>query len=226
MTSPSGFTMNSCDLDEIPVTANSSTSPNFGRLSTEGLRKNTDWDYSWRRILKKGWVYWMKRMLMLVLVLALAGCAAPEEKQEAQKTADPQADKAAIDKVRDDFMAAFNAGDAAKIGELYAENALAMGGDRPTLQGRAAIVEGNKTMFDQFTAKITITPTQTKTSGDLAYDQGTYTMERTPKAAGGKPAKEEGRYVVVLQREGDAWKVVADIDNKNPPSPPPSGAKK
>jgi uncharacterized protein (TIGR02246 family) len=191
----------------------------------DGLQKGTGWDYSRRRILKKGRVYKMKRMIILVLLLAVAGCAAPEVKQETQKTADPQADKAAIDKLRDDFMAAFNAGDAAKIGELYSENALAMGGDRPTLQGPAAIVESNKTMFDQFTAKITITPTQTKTSGDLAYDQGTYTLELTPKAKGGKPAKEEGRYVVVLQREGDAWKVVADIDNKNPPPPPPSAKK-
>jgi uncharacterized protein (TIGR02246 family) len=188
------------------------------------LEKGTGWDYS-VRILKKGWVYRMKRMLYLVLLLALGGCAAVQDKQEAPKTADPQADKAAIDKVRDNFMAAFNAGDAAKIGEQYAENAMAMGGDRPTLQGRAAIVESNKAMFDQFTAKITITPTQTKTSGDLAFDQGTYTMELTPKAKGGKPTKEEGRYVVVLQREGEAWKVVADIDNKNPPPPPPTAKK-
>jgi uncharacterized protein (TIGR02246 family) len=168
----------------------------------------------------------MKRMLILVLSLTLAGCvAATEDKVDTPKAADPQADKAAIDKVRDDFMTAFNAGDAAKVGELYAENAIAMGGDRPTLQGRAAITEGNKTMFDQFTAKITITPTQTNISGDLAYDQGMYTMELTPKAAGAKPVKDEGRYVVVLQREGDAWKVVADMDNKNPP-PPPAGGKK
>lgn len=162
----------------------------------------------------------MKRILILVLTLALAGCSAPAEKAEPEKTADPQADKAAVDKLRDDFMAAFNAGDADKIGELYSEDAVAMGGDRPTLQGRAAIVENNKQMFTQFSTKIAITPLQTKTSGDLAYDQGTYTMEMTPKAPGGKPAMEEGRYVVVLHREGTVWKVIADIDNKNPPPAP------
>jgi uncharacterized protein (TIGR02246 family) len=168
----------------------------------------------------------MKRILAFALTLALAGCGAPAEKAEPEKAADPQADKAAVDKLRDDFMAAFNAGDADKIGELYTENALAMGGDRPTLQGRTAIVESNKQMFSQFSAKISITPIATKTSGDLAYDQGTYTLEMTPKAAGGKAAKEEGRYVVVLQREGSAWKVVADIDNKNPPPAPATAGKK
>ena len=168
----------------------------------------------------------MKRILTLALTLALAGCAAPAEKAEPEKAAaDTQADKAAVDKLRDDFIAAFNAGDADKIGELYAENAIANGGDRPTLQGRAAIVDSNKQMFSQFTAKIEITPAVTKTSGDLAYDQGTYTLEMTPKAAGDKPSKEDGRYVVVLQREGAAWKVVADIDNKNPPPAPAAGKK-
>ena len=65
-------------------------------------KKATGWDYS-VRILKKGWVYRMKRMLYLVLLLTLGGCAAVQDKQEAPKTADPQADKAAIDKVREKF---------------------------------------------------------------------------------------------------------------------------
>jgi uncharacterized protein (TIGR02246 family) len=158
----------------------------------------------------------MKQLLILVLSLAFAGCVAATEKADTSKAGDPQADKAAIDKVREDFMAAFNAGDAARVGELYTESAIAMGLDRPTLQGRTTITESNRMLFDQFTAKVTITPTQTKTAGDLAYDQGTYTMELTPKAKGGKPVKEEGRYLVVLQREGDGWKVVADMDNRNP----------
>jgi len=174
----------------------------------------------------KGWFKTMKSILALLVALTLAGCSAPAEKAEPEKAADPQADKAGVDKLRDDFSAAFNAGDADKIGELYADNAIAMGGDRPTLQGRTAIVESNKQLFSQFSAKITITPVVTKTSGDLAYDQGTYTMELTPKAAGGKPAKEDGRYVVVLQREGSGWKVVADIDNKNPPPAPATAAGK
>ena len=175
-------------------------------------------DYPVAHFQRKVGLSTMKWMLILVLSLAFAGCvAATEEKVDAPKAGDPQADKAAIDKVREDFMAAFNAGDAVKVGELYTENAIAMGLDRPTLQGRTTITESNRMFFDQFTAKITITPTQTKTSGDLAYDQGTYTMELTPKAKGGKPVKEEGRYVVVLQREGDSWKVVADMDNRNPP---------
>jgi uncharacterized protein (TIGR02246 family) len=167
----------------------------------------------------------MKRILVLAVTLLLSGCNTPQT-PEPVKAADPQADKAAIDKVRDDFAAAFNAGDAAKVASLYSENAVVMGGSSPTAQGKAAIEANNKAFFDQFTAKITIAPGVTKTSGDLAYDQGTYTMELTPKTGGGKPMMDEGRYLIVLEREGEAWKVVADMDNKIPPPPPPPGNKK
>ena len=168
----------------------------------------------------------MKRILILIAALMLTGCVASEEKKEATKVPDAHADMEAPNKVRSDFIAAFNANDATKIGELYAEDAVAMPGDgSPTVKGRAAIVERNKALFDAFTAKITITPSRNSVSGDLGYDEGTYTMEATPKAKGSKPVTEEGRYIVVLHREADGWKVVEDIDNTIKP-PAPAGAKK
>jgi uncharacterized protein (TIGR02246 family) len=170
----------------------------------------------------------MKSILILVAALLLAGCggAASEEKKEATKAPDAKADMDALNKLRDDFLTAFNSGDAAKVGDLYAEDAVQMPGDgSPTVKGRAAIVERNKGFFEQFTAKITLTPSRNAVSGDLGYDEGTYTMEATPKAKGGKPMTEEGRYVVVLQRKAGVWKVVEDIDNAIKP-PAPAGAKK
>jgi uncharacterized protein (TIGR02246 family) len=164
----------------------------------------------------------MKRILILAATLALAGCGA-------ETKTDPAVEKAAIDKVRDDFTAAFNAGDAMKIGELYAENAVMMPGDKPTVTGRAAIVDYNKATFDQASAKVNITPTNTTVSGDMAVDEGTYTINLTPKAAGAEPITDQGRYVVVLQKMAGNWKVITDIDNRSmpaaPPPPPPTAAK-
>jgi uncharacterized protein (TIGR02246 family) len=171
----------------------------------------------------------MKSILILVLALVLAGCAAAtEEKAVETKATDTKADMDALNKVRDDFIAAFNAGDAAKVGDMYVEDAVAMPGDgSPTVQGRAAIIERNKGLFAANSAKITLTPGRTEVSGDLAYDQGTYKMEVTPKAAGGKTVTEEGRYLVVLRREASGWKVIEDIDNSiKPPAPAPAGGKK
>ena len=163
----------------------------------------------------------MRLMVTLIAVLLLTACAPAEQ----PKTADPEADKAAINKVREDFMAAFNANDAAKVGDIYAETAVMMDAGQPTIQGRAAIVEHNKMFFDMNMVKISLTPRATMTSGDLAFDEGTYMIEITPKA-GGQAATAEGRYLVVLQRGADGWKVIEDIGNSAaPPPPPPAPAK-
>ena len=168
----------------------------------------------------------MKRILILTAALLLAGCSAPTEEKKETKVADAKADMDALNKLRDDFLAAFNAGDAAKIGDLYADDAVQMPGDgSPTVKGRAAIVERNKGFFEAFTVKMTITPSRNSISGDLAYDEGTYALELTPKKAGSKPMSEEGRYIVVLRRDGSGWKVIEDIDNAIKP-PAPAGAKK
>lgn len=169
----------------------------------------------------------MKPMLILIAALLLCGCAPTEDKQVATKAPDTKADVDAVNKVRDDFLAAFNAGDATRFADLYADDAVQMPGDgSPTIKGRSAIVERNKGLFDQFNARITITPSRNQISGDLAYDEGTYTLEITPKKAGSKPMSEEGRYLIVLRREAGGWKVIEDIDNVIKAASPPPASKK
>jgi uncharacterized protein (TIGR02246 family) len=157
----------------------------------------------------------MRTILIFAAMLALAGCG------DGKPKTDPAADKDAIGKVRDEFMAAFNANDAAKLGALYADNAMMLPDNQPSLQGRAAIVEHNKAQFDQAKLKISITPHTTTVSGDLAYDEGNFVMEITPKSDVNKTTVEEGRYIVVLQRETDGWKLIEDIDNSSKPAPAP-----
>ena len=170
----------------------------------------------------------MKSILILIAALLLSGCAPTEEKTAAPKAPDAKADGEAVNKIRDEFLTAFNAGDAAKIGDLYADDAVQMPGDgSPTLKGRAAIIERNKGLFEQFNAKIAITPSRTHVSGDLAVDEGTYTFEAKPKKAGPKPMQEEGRYVIVLHRnDAGEWKVIEDIDNAIKPVAPAPASKK
>jgi len=153
----------------------------------------------------------MRKLLILVVTLAFAACAAPAPEQP--KAPDTQADKDAINKLRDDFVAAFNSNDAEKSGSVYAETAVVMNNGEPTVEGRAAIIEHNKMMFDQVMAKLTVKSRAMNVSGDLAFDEGTFTFEATPKAAGSKPMTSEGRYLVVLQRGADGWKVLEDIGN-------------
>jgi uncharacterized protein (TIGR02246 family) len=169
----------------------------------------------------------MKQILILVATLSLFACSnAPVV--EPVKEPDQQADKEAINKLRDDFAAALNASDAAKIGELYAETAVVLSQGQHTLQGRAAIVDFKKKLFAQTTVKVTINSRAMNISGDLAFDEGTYTVEATPKnPANAKPVTQEVRYLVVLLRGMDgAWKIIEDIDNVSVAAAPSGGKAK
>ena len=136
-----------------------------------------------------------------------------------------------MNNVRNEFISAFNSGDATKVASLYATDAVVMPTHQPMITGRDAIQNYNKTFFETFTATITISPIETKVFGDRALDRGTYTMQLTPKA-GGSPIMDEGKYLVLLQRQADgSWKLTHDIDNTNMPlqttaaqtAPPQSG---
>jgi len=167
----------------------------------------------------------MNKIVILAAALALFGCSA------AQPKTDPKTDKEAVEKVRDTFTDAFNANDPEKVASVYSEYAVMMNNGQPTAQGRAAITESNRKVFDQFKGKITLSPQNTKVSGDLAFDEGTYTTVMTPKAGGGQPVTDDGRYIVILQRETDGWKVIEDIGNVSkaaapePPKEPPVAKK-
>jgi uncharacterized protein (TIGR02246 family) len=161
----------------------------------------------------------MNKILILAAALALYGCST-------QPKTDPKADKEAVEKIRDTFTEAFNANDPAKVAGIYSENAVMMNNGQPTAQGRAAIAEWNKMVFDQFKGKITLNPQNTKVSGDLAFDEGTFATVMTPKAGNGPSITDEGRYVVILQREKDGWKVIEDIGNVSKVAPAPEPPKK
>ena len=155
-------------------------------------------------------------LIFIVALLALAGCVT-STKQPAPST---EADEAQINQLRDVFVAAFNAGDAAAIADLYTPDAVVMPQNQQAVTGHEAIMDSNKAMFDQYTPKISLTSVETKIFGDVAFDRGTYTTELTPKS-GGSPISDEGKYLVVIQRQSDgSWKVIRDIDNSSKPTLP------
>jgi uncharacterized protein (TIGR02246 family) len=123
---------------------------------------------------------------------------------------------AAINQVRSDYQAAFNAADAAKVGSLFAENGAEYPANQPTRQGRAAIIAATEAMAKEGKFEIAVTATDTQVSGDWGIDVGTYRMTMTP-AAGGAPMTVDGRYLVILHREADGWKVMHVMDNTPAP---------
>ena len=160
----------------------------------------------------------MIRKLVLTVVLAAATLAAacappPPPAAPAEPALNAPADIAALNASREAFMTAYEAGDAAAIGNLYTNDAISESNNQPSLKGRDAIVASLKGMFEQVSVKTVLTAEDTKTLGGVGVDTGRYAVIVTPKA-GAVPSTNEGRYMVVYVKESDGqWRVWRDMDN-------------
>lgn len=124
----------------------------------------------------------------------------------------------ALVKIADAYRAAALAGDAKAVAALYADDAVEMPPNHPPVKGRAAIEAYYVEQFQMGKVdSFTLTHLDTRASGDIGYDVGTFTQ-----AMGGeKPMKDSGKYTVILRKVGGAWKVTSAIYNSdNPPMAP------
>ena len=155
------------------------------------------------------------RYAILAAIVSAAACGG-------SSTPATPGDTAPIAEVRDKYVAAFNAGDAAGVAALFAEDAVSMPDHHVALAGRAAIESYMRDTFAQYTTNITVTPGETEVMGDIAHEHGSFTTTITPKA-GGSAMTDTGKYLVILKRGSDGqWLIHHDIDNTNVAPPMPS----
>jgi uncharacterized protein (TIGR02246 family) len=157
----------------------------------------------------------------LLLALSLGACAPAGSSSSA---ADTSKDMADINTLRSDFQTAVNAGDAAKLAGLYTADAVQMLENAPAITGRDAIQKHVQDEFGQFSESMTLTSDETKIAGDWAFDRGGFMVHMMPKTAGVPMIMEQGKYIVILQKENGAWKVAREIGNSNAPMTPPPTA--
>lgn len=156
----------------------------------------------------------IRRSSILVLALAVGACA------PAAPVPDTAADQAAIDAVRSAWQDAYNAADAAGLAALYASDAVVMPPYAPAVAGPAAIQARLEEQMAQATTTFTVAGTETIISGDWAVDRGTYQARSTPMMDGAESMIENGKYLVVLQRQADgSWKIAREISNVDAPPP-------
>jgi uncharacterized protein (TIGR02246 family) len=131
---------------------------------------------------------------------------------------------APIKAVADAYVKAVLAQDAKAIMALYTEDPVEMPPDEPMVKGRAALEAMYKKEFTEMAAKkmkiakFALTHLETSAHGDMAHDVGTYSQTVTAEG-GAKPMNETGKYVVLLKRQGGAWKVAYAIYNRDAAPP-------
>ena len=137
----------------------------------------------------------------LLVALALAGCSG--RPGVVSPGVSPE--------LKHSWEVAFNRGDAAAVAALYAEDAqLVMSGSLPA-RGKAAIRAAVEAMIKSG-VKVRIGTDQNTGSGDLAYVYGHYSVLDHD----GVKSVEEGSYVEVWRRRGDAWLIDLDVNAVSP----------
>ena len=141
----------------------------------------------------------MQRIAKLVICLVLfAGSAMAQQKPSIQKA-------------NEEWMAAFNKGDAAAVAALYSEDAYILPNGAAMAKGRRAIEAYFKNSVQQLgDAKLKTVDLQSLGPGS-AREVGTFNF----KTKGDSPQGVVGKYVAVWRKMGGQWKLITDIWNLN-----------
>ena len=122
---------------------------------------------------------------------------------------------AQIQKLNDQWMAAFNKGDAAAVAAMYTIDAYVLPDGREMVKGRPAIEALWKQQMAGATVEKITTLDVRPLGGNAAREIGTATM----KTKAQPPQDVVIKYAVVWQKEGGQWKLLQDIWNMNNPMP-------
>lgn len=146
-------------------------------------------------------------MVLTIGCAALVACSP-------NSIADGAADASAIRAVSLSWKSAFNAGDAAAVTALYAEDAVLSAPGMPLVRSKAAIAEYLRKTGAQFAdagLKVADAPMGNPVvSGDLGFQWETYSI--TNKAGS---VVDSGRLLTLFRRQGGKWLIVADTWNSD-----------
>jgi uncharacterized protein (TIGR02246 family) len=142
----------------------------------------------------------MRRILLLAACLALIGTT-PAMAQS----------KAAIQRLNDQWVAAFNKGDAATLAAMYTEDAYVLPAGAEMVRGTNAIMsflgEATKQLGDAKLTTVDVLPL----GRTAAREIGTFSF----KTKTATPQEVVGKYAVVWRRVSGQWKLATDIWNMN-----------
>jgi ketosteroid isomerase-like protein len=141
------------------------------------------------------------RGLSLVIVgvaaVLLGACAAPPPPTFGRPDID------SINKQLQEFIAAYNVKDAAKVATMFTSGAMVLPPNASTVQGSASIQEYYVNRFKQGASKLSLEPNNVSGSGTLAYANGNYRLTMAPE--GGPEHPDRGKFLFVFRNSNGVW---------------------
>ncbi len=119
-------------------------------------------------------------------------------------------DAAAIRRVIDEFIAAFNRGDVDALVACYTEDLVKLRFQNPP-ETLVQTAERVRAFFASHAGTLAVVNDEILVMGDVAFTRGTLAIEAVPRA-GGSPFRVERRFVELWRREADRWKVARTMD--------------
>ena len=161
-------------------------------------------------------------LCLTLLFLGLSACAPAAEQPgaAAEEPATTEADEAAIENLRSDFVTAYNAEDVDGLLSLFTADAVRMPPDEPAVSGTEELRTYFSRRFEQADADLSVTTQEVEVAGDWAFGRGTFGVTATP-AVGGEPVEYKGKWINIMKREADgSWKIADNIYNTDTPVTP------
>ncbi len=162
----------------------------------------------------------------LAVAVVLAACGSKPAGPEFTKE-----DTAAIKQLLQDFTAAYNAKDVAKIQSCYTGTAAIMPANRATLSG----VDGVKAYYQERlttdgASDLAIDADAVEGQGTLGYVAGKYSLTLKPAGAT-EPQHDRGKVLWIVRKLGGRWLfevqiMSSDLPPATPPAPPSAPAAK
>jgi uncharacterized protein (TIGR02246 family) len=110
------------------------------------------------------------------------------------------------------FTDAVAKGDAAAMAEAYTSDGALLPPNHEMVKGREAIEKFWSAALQSGVKSATLETAETGSGGDVAFEVGNYSL----LGEGGK-VLDQGKYIVLLKRDGNRWKYFRDCWNSNLP---------
>ena len=114
----------------------------------------------------------------------------------------------------ENFMAAFNSGDAARLAALYTEDGQVLPQNSDFVTGRPAIQAFWQASFDMGVNEAKLEIVEVEDHGNTAIEISKFTL-----SGGEGQVLDKGKYIIIWKQENGEWKLHRDIFNSSIPAP-------